>query len=73
MYRDMFEQLKTAMEKIIDYEGLRGATKPVLNKFKKKMIKGNNELNGFILVLNLLFGDEGKKKLSLEAKTIFLQ
>jgi len=73
MYREMFEQLKRAMEEIIDDEGLRGAPHPVLDKFKKNMMKSNHELNGFILVLNLLFGDEGKKKLSREAKTIFLQ
>jgi len=73
MYREMFEQLKTALEEIIDDEGLRGAAKPVLNKFKKNMIKGNHEFNGFILVLNLLFSDEGRKKLSREAKTIFFQ
>ncbi|NWH06390.1 hypothetical protein [Desulfobacter latus] len=73
MYRDMFEQLKAAIEDIIDDEGLRGAPKPVLNKFKKKMIKENEEINGFILLLNLIFGDEGKRKLSREAKTVFLQ
>jgi hypothetical protein len=61
------------MEEIIDDEGLRGAPKPVLDKFKKNMMDINHELNGFILVLNLLFGDEGKKKLSREAKTVFLQ
>ncbi|MGM0656349.1 MAG: hypothetical protein ACQETR_13675 [Thermodesulfobacteriota bacterium] len=73
MYREMFEQLKHAMEDIIDDEGLRGAPKFVLDKFKKNMMEINHELNGFILVLNLLFGDEGKKKLSREAKTVFLQ
>jgi tetratricopeptide (TPR) repeat protein len=73
MYREMFEQLKRAMEEIIDDEGLRGAPKPVLDKFKKNMIKENQEITGFILLLNLIFGDEGRKKLSREAKTIFIQ
>ena len=72
-YREMFEQLKTTLEEIIDESGLRGAPIPILNKFKKDLIKENQELHGFIVVLNLLFGDEGKKKLSREAKTIFLQ
>jgi len=72
-YREMFEELKTTLEEIIDESGLRGAPIPILNKFKKDLIKENQELHGFIVVLNLLFGDEGKKKLSREAKTIFLQ
>ena len=73
MYREMFEQLKTAMEEMVDDEGLRGATNAILNKFKTHFIKVSQEFNGLILVLNLFFGDEGKKKLSREAKALFLQ
>lgn len=72
-YREMFEQLKITLEEIINESGLRGAPIPILNKFKKDFIKENKEIHGPIVVLNLLFGDEGKKKLSREAKAVFLQ
>ncbi|WP_321413951.1 hypothetical protein [uncultured Desulfobacter sp.] len=73
MYREMFEQLNATLEKIIDESGLRGAPAPILKKFKKDLIKENHEFTGLILVTNLFFGDEGNKKLSREAKAVFLQ
>lgn len=73
MFKEGFEQLKTELESVIDDEGLRGAPTPVLNKFKKDLMKKNNEFIGLILALNLVFGNEGKKGLSREAKAIFFQ
>lgn len=70
---EMFENLKYTLEAIIDDEGLRGASTPVLKKRKKDLAKKNHEINGLILILNLIFGNEGKKRLSREAKAIFLQ
>lgn len=72
-FREMFEELKTTLEAIIDDEGLRGAAQPVLKKFKKELEKINDEFKGLIMALNFIFLNEGKKELSREAKALFIQ
>ncbi len=72
VYQETFNQLTHTLEEIIDESGLRGAPVPVLKKFKKDIIADNYEISEMVLMVNLFFGDEVKKKLSREVKTVFL-
>ena len=72
MFRELFNELKIALESIVDEEGLRGAPVLILNKFKDTLRERDRELHGSIAMLNFVFSAEAKKQLSREAKTLFL-
>ena len=72
LFRELFNELKVVLESIVDEEGLRGASTVTLKKYKDVLVESGRELNEPMIMLNFIFPNEAKKKLSREAKAIFL-